>query len=56
MLQLSPFEIVLGAVVLAVIVMTVRACVRKQQCSEQEDVSLDKVDETRPSTSSPEAS
>jgi hypothetical protein len=56
MWQLSPSEIVLGAVLLAVLVMTVRACVRKQQCSEQEDMSLDDVDKTTPSTGSPDAS
>jgi hypothetical protein len=56
MFALNPSEIFLGAVLLAVLVMTVRACVRKQQCAEPEEVSLDDVDETKPSTSSPDVS
>ena len=56
MFALNPSEIVVGAVLLAVIVMTVRACIRKQQCSQQEEKSLDDVDETTPSTGRPDAS
>jgi hypothetical protein len=56
MFALNPSEIVVGAVLLAALVMTVRACVRKHQCSEQEEMSPDDVGETRPSTSSPDGS
>lgn len=57
MFALNPSEIVLVAAVLAALVMTVRACVRKQQCAEQqEEMSPDDVGETRPSTSSPDGS
>ena len=57
MFALNPSEIVFGAALLAVLVMTVRACVRKQQCSEQqEEMPLGDGGETRPSTSSPDVS
>jgi hypothetical protein len=56
MFALHPSEILLGAVLLAVLVMTVRACVRKQQGSQQEDMSLDDCGETGPSKGSPDAS